>query len=228
MEVEADPTVDRMQRLLDAWEVADDGRAVFLDCYLTMTRAVHAELGVGFFDDDAWVRSLLERFADYYFASIDGGPEVIDIPAPWVLAHAAAVGHDAAPIQLLLAGVNAHINYDLVLTLVDVLDEEWRRLGDEDRARRRADYDRINDVIEATADAVQDDVLERRTGWLDLIDRGLGGWDEFLAVRLLTSWRSNVWREAVAMLDLDDPVARETRRDRLSRQCTRRASWLLI
>ena len=228
MEVEADPIVDRMQRLLDEWEVAGDGRAVFLDCYVTMTRAVHAELDDGFFDDDAWVRSLLERFADYYFDSIDGGPDAVEIPAPWGLAHAAAVGHDAAPVQLLLAGINAHINYDLVLALVDVLDDEWPRLDSVGRARRRADYDRINEVIEATADTVQDHVLERRSPWLDLFDRSLGRWDETLAVRLLSSWRSRVWQEATKVLDLDEPAARTARTARLSQRCARRATWLLL
>jgi branched-chain amino acid aminotransferase len=37
------------------------------------------------------------------------------------------------PLQLLIAGVNAHINYDLVATVVDVLDDEWR-----DARRRRS------------------------------------------------------------------------------------------
>lgn len=228
MEVETDPIVARMQRMLDEWDAAGDGRAVFLDCYLVMTRAVHAELDRGRFHDGPWVRSLLDHFARYYFDSIDGGPHVIEIPAPWALAHAAAVGDDAAPIQLLLAGVNAHINYDLVLTLVDLLDAEWAGLAPTDRARRRADYDRINEVIESTADAVQDEVLERRTGWLDLLDRGLGRWDELVAVRLLASWRARVWDEAVTMLELEDPSDREIRRERLSRRCVRRASWLLV
>ena len=48
--------------------------------------------------DGDWVGRLLDRFAEYYFDSIDGGPEGRPVPSPWVLAHAAAIG---APLMLL-------------------------------------------------------------------------------------------------------------------------------
>jgi hypothetical protein len=221
-------TLDRMASQLSEWEHRGDGRAVFLDCYRNMTEAVLDSVERDEFVDGVWVSALLDRFAGYYFDSIDGGPDVRPIPSPWVLAHAAAVGNDASALQLLLAGVNAHINYDLVLTLVDVLDDEWVDLGDRGRAHRRADYDRINVVIADTADRVQDDVLERRSPWLDAFDRGLGRWDERTAVRLLTTWRTRVWRQATELLDGDDPAERAGRAAAIERQCTRRARWLLL
>lgn len=158
--------VDRMAAQLAAWEASEDGRAVFLDCYARMTEAVVRRVDERGFDDPVWVARLMDRFADYYFDSIDGGPDGRPVPEPWVLAHAAAVGHDAHPIQLLLAGVNAHINYDLVATLVDLLDDEWHGGDEVAVARRRHDYDTINDVIAATADLVQDEVLGRRVRWM--------------------------------------------------------------
>ena len=208
------------------WDQCGDGRAVFLDCYARMTDAVVTAVRKDCFDDGDWVLLLLERFASYYDASIDGGDSGAIIPEPWVLAHAAAVGNDAHPMQLLLAGVNAHINYDLVLTLIDLLEPEWPTLDDAAVERRRQDYDAINQVIAETADLVQDRVLERRAPWLDLLDRGLGRWDERLAVRLLGGWRSRVWRQTTELVELDT-VERAERLGAIERQCTRRARLLL-
>lgn len=219
--------VDRMESLLAVWEAGNDGRAVFLDCYLHMTRAVHGRLGGDGFCDPAWVARLLDRFADYYFMSLDGGEENREIPAPWILAHAAAVGYDATGLQLLVAGVNAHINYDLVLALVDTLDHEWPALDAHGRELRQRDYDEINAVIADTVDLVQDRVVERRAPVLELFDRALGRWDERLAVRMLVRWRTRVWRRAVTVLEMNDPDDRRRELAALERQCERRALWLL-
>lgn len=210
-----------------AWDQSGDGRAVFLDCYARMTEVVVGAVRSDRFHDGDWVLLLLERFASYYDASIDGGDGGVFVPEPWVLAHAAAVGNDAHPMQLLLAGVNAHINYDLVLTLIDLLEPEWPRRDESSIERRRLDYDEINHVIAETADLVQDRVLERRVPWLQLLDRGLGRWDERMAVRLLGSWRTRVWRQSVTLLDLDDLDDRRVRTTAIERQCARRARLLL-
>lgn len=217
-----------MAAQLAAWEDTVDGRAVFLDCYLRMTGAVLDRIDQHGFDDPVWVAGLLDRFAGYYFDSLDGGPHERPIAEPWVLAHAAAVGHDAHPFQLLIAGVNAHINYDLVATVVDVLDDEWHHLDPTGREVRRHDYDVINDVIAATADLVQEHVLVRRVKWMGVADRMLGRWDERAAVKLLATWRTQVWRHSMELLDEPDPTRREERLRRLEHQCTRRARWLLL
>lgn len=219
---------DRMAAQVAAWDAAADGRAVFLDCYRHMTDAVVERCAGGDFVDGDWVLGLLDRFAEYYFVSIDGGPDAVRVPEPWVIAHAAAVGNDASTLQLLLAGVNAHINYDLVLTLVDVLDDEWSRADAGLRDARRADYDTINTVIAETADIVQDGVVERRAPWMALLDSSFGRWDERVVVRLLSRWRTQVWRHAEEMLSHADPAERARVADRIEQQCVRRARWLLL
>ena len=215
-----------MDRLLDEWTDSADHRAVFLDCYARMTRAMGRELASGGFDDSAWVEALLDRFAIYYFDSLDawerGDPRT---PTPWVIAHETAVRRRASPAQLLLAGVNAHINYDLVLTMVDVLEPECPTSASAERRHR--DYDRVNDVIAATADEVQDQVLERYLPWTAGLDVAMGPLDEWLAVRLLTAWRADVWRHAVRLLD-DDAEQRRRVVARRAAQCERRSRWVLL
>jgi hypothetical protein len=221
------PALDRMRAQIEVWDAMGDGRAVFLDCYSRMTEAVAAAIAADRFVDAAWVSALVDRFAGYYFDSIDGGDRQVPVPEPWVLAHAAAVGNDASALQLLLAGVNAHINYDLVLTLVDLLGPEWHELDAARRAERRADYEVVNRIIVETADLVQDEVLERRAPALDIVDRALGRWDERAATRLLTAWRTRVWRDAMELLDENDE-RRAEHVAHIERVCARRARWLLL
>ena len=215
-------TEQRMEHLLTSWQDLRDGRAVFLGTYALMTRAMVSQLEDGRFEDRAWVTELLDRFAGRYFDALDGfeaGRK--DTPPVWADAHRAAVSGAAPPHRLLLAGVNAHINYDLVLTVAGLLAGSG---GDPEL--RRGDYERVNDVIGATADAVQDEVLERWVPWTAPVDRWLGRVDEWAAVRLLTSWRSAVWDQAVGLMQLP-PVAQERVVVSLSQRCCRRGRRIL-
>ncbi|MBX3314075.1 MAG: hypothetical protein KF906_07125 [Actinobacteria bacterium] len=218
----------RMEGLLGQWEEHEDRRAVFLDCYARMTRAMCASLDDETFDDPAWVSELLDRFAVHYFDAVerwDAGGD--DVPTPWGIAFEAAAAGDRSVLQLLLVGVNAHINYDLVLTLVELLDPVWGELDAELLASRRRDYDRVNDVIAATADEVQDMVVERHAPRLDIVDTMFGRADEWMAVRLLSSWREDVWRHASSLLD-GDAASRPQRLDRRARGCVRRSRIILV
>jgi hypothetical protein len=109
--------------------------------------------------------------------------------------------------------VNAHINYDLVLTLVDLLDGEWAGHDERSLGIRRRDYDRVNDVITATVDEVQDEVLERHAPALDVVDRILWRADEWLAVRIL---------------EHGEPSARPEHFGRCARSCSRRSRIILL
>ena len=50
-------------------------------------------------------------------------------------------------LQNLLLGINAHINYDLVLTIYDMPAPEWERLTEEQRRRRFQDHCTVNVII---------------------------------------------------------------------------------
>lgn len=221
-------SLQRMDEQLGLWDEAHDRRAVFLDCYARMTRAMGRELDAGGFEDTLWVEQLLDRFADYYFDALDlWEREDPTTPRPWVIAHEASRRRFVTPAQMLLVGVNAHINYDLVLTLVDLLAEQWSQLTRDERSARRRDYDTVNDVIAVTADEVQDDVLERYMPWTDVFDKVMWRTDEWMAVRLLRSWRRDVWKHAGRLLD-EELDRREHSIMRRSTQCERRARLILM
>ncbi len=203
------PVLTRMTAQIVRWEACADQRAVFLACYCLMTRNTLGAVTDGEFADPVWVGRLLDCFADYYFVALDAYErDPAAAPKVWQIAYHAARDPDATALQRLLLGVSAHINYDLVLTLVDLLDAEWSGLSPARRAARYADFRHVNAIIGRTIDAVQDQVLEPAMPIMALFDQLLGPVDELLVSRLITGWRENVWRHAVALLDAADATDR--------------------
>jgi hypothetical protein len=132
---------EKMRLLVQDWKAASDRRAIFLHCYWLMTCNMLEAIQTGEFRDRDWVSGLLHRFTDYYFDALSAYEQSDPAtPAIWLHAHQAARSPEVLVLQNLFLGINAHINYDLVLTLVEVLDVEWDLLDDEQRKRRYADH----------------------------------------------------------------------------------------
>lgn len=199
-----DLIVARMQSLIQQWEERSDHRAEFLRCYLMMTHNVLTAIQHEEFSDSAWVNRLLERFANYYFVALeDYEQSPASAPAVWQLAHGAAHDPDCSVFQILLLGINAHINYDLVLALVDLLRPEWANLTEEQRATRYADHCHVNNVIGRTVDAVQNQLIDPVMPILNLFDHLLGPIDEIMVSHLIAHWRETVWHNANRLLATD-------------------------
>jgi hypothetical protein len=203
----------RMAGLIREWEAAADRRALFLTCYAMMTRNVLSAIDAGDFRDPPWVSGLLDRFAGYYFAALASDEsQVASTPEAWRLAFDAARDPDLEVMQHLLLGINAHINYDLVLCLGDVLAPEWQALSADDRHARYLDHCHINDIIGRTIDAVQDQIVDRYAPWMKVVDAALGRLDEWLVLQMIARWRDQVWALAVQRVELPDEAAREAHR----------------
>lgn len=225
---EKPPVLARMTTLVDRWEAAHDRRAIFLGCYRLMTRNMLEAIDAGRFQDDAWVSQLLHRFADYYFDALDlYDQQRLDTPAVWQIAFNATRDEDVTTLQHLLLGVNAHINFDLVFTLVDQLAPEWAALTDEQRAQRHADHTLVNRIIGETIDVVQDQVIESFSPWTNWLDKLLGPVDEWLTSRLISHWREEVWDNAVRYLEAATPEERDALRQRVEEQAVRLGSDML-
>ena len=220
--------VDRMNRLVHQWEAQQDRRAIFLNCYALMTQNMWLALVEGRFRDPDWVTILLNRFADYYFNGLEAyerrDPAT---PAVWLLAYEATTRPQPRALQHLLLGVNAHINYDLTLTLVELLGPTWTTLTDEQRQQYQHDFDLVNVIIKGTINQVQDEVLERHDwlmAWVDLLG---GPLDEWFTGWLITGWRDEVWREAMNMMACADAAAQEQCRLNLETTSLERGRWIL-
>ncbi len=222
------PVIQRMDEMAQQWEQRSDRRCFFLRCYSLMTGNTLRALDEDQFHDPQWVSRLLHLFADYYFLAL-AAYEQNDARTPtvWRLAHDAAAQQQTQVLQDLLLGINAHINYDLVLTLVDMLEPEWATLSPEQRRQRYEDHCHVNTIIAATVDSVQDQVVTPDSRWLGVVDWVLGPLDEHMAARLIRLWREAVWQQAMQMLDAADPDERADLRRLLAVQSLERSEQIL-
>lgn len=220
--------ISRMKQQADSWAAAQDHRSVFLECYSLMTGNMLVAIDEGRFKDGVWAKKLLLRFADYYFIALDAyGCTDEECVTVWTYAHDCSCKKDLHVLQHLLLGINAHINYDLVLSLVDLLEPEWEMLSESERRDRYDDHCLVNKVIAATIDTVQDTVVERYDPKMDIIDRVLGRLDERLLSALINRWRQEVWDKAMRFLETA-PEEREKLRLELEESVMKKARWILI
>ncbi len=213
---------DRLGRLERLLVDDDDRRAVFLTVYTEMTAHTMAAVEANEFEDPEWTERYLVTFAEYYrraFRAFERGTFAA-VPDPWLVAFGTAVRDEALVVQDALLGINAHIGYDLALTLTDV--------GiDPDRPRKYADHRHV-DVILARLVRVQRELLaERYAPGLSRVGEELRGLDERWSASALRAARETAWRTAVVRTDARrDAVDRYTRWF-LSRTATGGAALLL-
>jgi hypothetical protein len=221
--------IQRMQAQVSAWEETADRRTIFLSCYMLMTGNMLKALDGGEFIDARWVDELLHHFADYYFEALDLYEQDRQTAPPvWQLAFNATHAPQTLVLQNLILGVNAHINYDLVLTLVDMLEPEWMDLSEKRRKDRYADHCQVNDIIGRTIDAVQDQIVEQAEPTMNIIDVALGPVDEWLTSRLISHWREQVWQNALRLVKTPDPGLRERVRLQIEATALERAEAVLF
>jgi hypothetical protein len=194
-----------------------------------MTGSMVDAIDAGEFKDPVWVSMLLGRFAEYYFEGLDRCECCADDrPMVWDFTHRASKNCDLHVMQHLLLGINAHINYDLVLTLREILADEWPNANDELRSLRLQDHHTVNDIIARTIDTVQDNIIEVASPIMDILDKIMGRVDEYLLSRLIKSWRTDVWNEAMQMLNAQDPAHEVLLRSRLEQKVILRAHHILL
>lgn len=219
--------LDTMQTHIDRWEQAHDQRVIFLTCYAMMTQNMLSALERGEFADRVWVSALLHRFAEYYFEALDAYEQRADVPQVWQQAFETCTRPRVHVIQHLLLGVNAHINYDLVWVLVEMLRDEWPNLSPEQARARYTDHLHVNQVIYETLDRVQDEVVERYSKSMDIVDKLFLRADEWLLYRLIRAWREQVWHNAHALMACDAAQVPQVRAD-ITARAVRRGQAMLM
>jgi hypothetical protein len=192
----------KMSDLLTTWEAANDRRSIFLSCYKMMTHNVVAAIRANEFEDTRWVATLMDNFAVFYFQALNAYENKPDSPPDvWRIAFIAAqTPHTHALVNLVL-GVNAHINYDLVFALSELLADEWEQASPAQRQMRYRDHCRINAIISNTIDEVKDQVIDRYQPVIGMVDKVFGPLDDFMTSLLISEWREEVWKHAIRLLD---------------------------
>ncbi len=200
---------DRMAGLLADMDGAGDPARFFLGTYLRTTRAVGDAIAGGRFEDGAWVSAWVVDFADRYLSALVAERSGRgSVPRPWQRAFGA--DPSVRPEGHVLLGMNAHINYDLPLSLLALLspaDFDDADLCD----RRRRDHERIDGVLASRVSA-EDVALQRAGSRRTVLDRLAAPVNRQAARTLLREARRKVWRNATVL-----DAARREGPDRLAR-----------
>lgn len=204
------PALRRMHNQLKVWEAGRDRRAIFLGCYYLMTINMYQALAQKQFIDTPWVRRWLEHFSDFYFAALSAyEKKAPNIPSPWKMAFDTAKDPNSFVLQLLLLGINAHINFDLILALSNMIGGEWSILSRNKKEARYRDFCMVNQIISSTIDIVEDQVIKPYIPMYGIADDLLGPINEWVTQGFITSWRDRVWRLAVHYAETPDQLDRQ-------------------
>ncbi len=162
-------------RLLGAGIPAEDGVADFHRMYLHVTELVGAAAAARSFQDAAFMERLDCVFAGLYLDACRATDQ--SRSSAWQPLFALRAQPGTASLQYALAGMNAHINFDLGLALVRTCRQLGRTL---DSPGVRADFLVVNEILAAAVQAVRESYV---AGVALYVDRAaspvldvVGGW----------------------------------------------------
>lgn len=175
---------------------ANDAAGHFPAMYARVTDRIRSEVAAGRFEDGDAMVEFAQAFASRYLLPLSGSASM---PTCWRSAHDESGNERLLIVQHLLLGINAHVNHDLPLVVVQLADER----GDIDALR--GDFDSINTVLAETMPIVLRD-LGRVSRWVNLL-AARGGRRVFkfsLEVARHQAWRS---AQGLAVLDTEQRAA---------------------
>jgi hypothetical protein len=209
----------RVPPLLDSNPLAD-----FNKLYLTITENVLERLYAGKFKDPAFLARLDVEFAARYFDALRYWTDDSSAcPGVWAGLFSRVPGPDARALPSAVAGVNAHINFDLPFALVTTFDH----LGSDpvDGSDQHHDYLQVNDIFAEEIPGLRRGYLDR---WQLLIDTMNGDLDDWWQGEMVEYTRNVAWRNAQKIWAIrHDMEALKRERSRLDHTATGLGKLLL-
>jgi hypothetical protein len=175
----------------------DDGVACFNRLYRAVTESVD-ETTAEDFADARFVRWLDVAFANLYFHAL--AAFVLRrgrVPHAWLPLFRARSQPGIAPLQFALAGMNANINRDLSVALVQTCSA--RAVEPRHGSPQHADFGRVNRLLEEVEARVKH---EYAVGLVGVADEALGRLDDVLAIWKVTAAREAAWVQAETLWHL--------------------------
>jgi hypothetical protein len=175
-----------------------DGVAHFNRMYLKVTEDVNEAAKGRDFEDPVFLERLDVVFANLYFRAVDAyDHDPASCPRAWVPLLQTRTNRRIAPIQFALAGMNAHINRDLVVAIVQACSELGREPGHATAMYR--DFRHVNQLLADAQEAVEPWF---KRGILGLVDRVLGRADEVAQIWSIERAREAAWVQAETLWKL--------------------------
>jgi hypothetical protein len=175
---------------------ASDGVACFNRMYLGVTQGVQAKLQGGLFSDPEFMTRLDVVFAGRYFAAVDATSGAQSTPVVWEPLFAARTSTGIEPVQFALAGMNAHINFDLPMAVVATCAELNTA---PDAGTHHQDYMIVDELLDSAEQSVRQSF---EPADVVAVDRHVDS-----VLNIICNWNINAardaaWNTALALWDI--------------------------
>ncbi len=187
-----------------------DGVASFTRIYGIVSKNVFEKIGKRFFPDEEFLDRLDVSFANRYLAALRAYHTGTGrVPKSWKVLIERRSMPDVTPLQFAVAGVNAHINFDLAPAVVATCEELGRKPTSGGQKRS---YDRVNDIFAEEMGKIREHLQGQLLDW---IDAELGRADDIVGEWSIEAARGHAWNVALMLwsmreFDFGEDVLLET------------------
>lgn len=193
-------TIDDVLERMAAIEGAlppTDGVAYFNRMYRKVTEEVHAAVQGRRFEADPFLERLDVAFAGLYFSAVGQWVRGEQVARAWRPLFEQRDRPDRYPIQFALAGMNAHINHDLPVAVVQTCAE--MSLQPEDASPPYHDFNATNDILGSVEGSIK---TWFEGGLMASMDVALGKIDDALEMFSISAARRLAWENAQLLWSL--------------------------
>lgn len=187
--VKSIPDVLTVMQGIDAALPDDDGLKWFNYLYMKVTESIDTKPPAEGWEDPAWLARLDVVFAGLYFTAVAAWERDPDsAPGAWIPLFEARNKPGIQRLQFALAGMNAHINRDLQVALVQTGKE--LEIPPQSGTPEYRDYERVNTILEQVEGQVKQ---EFATGAVGKISDDLGAIGDVIAMWNIRTARETAW-----------------------------------
>lgn len=176
--------------------------AYFAILYHDVTVAVRDAILEQRFEDNPRMEKLDVIFANHYFDAYKAYHEDTYVSQCWKLAFESTTHFQPTILQHILAGMNAHINFDLSQAVIDTADDDTTSL--------KNDFLLVNTILSEQVDAIQDK-LAKIWPIMRLLDWIAGKTDEAVIDFSMVKAREAAWKHAEVLFELSEEKRSEYR-----------------
>lgn len=198
-------TIDDVLRIMGQIDdLLDDGDGLkwFNRLYMMVTKEVDFSPPPGGWEDTDWLLRLDVVFAGLYFRAVAGFLDGSgDTPSSWRALMEARYQAGIDRILFALAGMNAHINHDLALALLET--DRERNVVPQNGSPQHTDYESVNELL--------DHVMPAALQMLAVGILGMAAQDSGKIGRVLAFWnickaRDLAWNFSNSLRGLPEPA----------------------
>jgi hypothetical protein len=167
-----------IMQTIDTLTVDADGLHWFNWLYFQVTKAVEDRINTGGFTDAAFLSELDVQFAQLYFDALKASLVNAALPECWQTLFTVRGQTSLTRIQCALAGINAHINHDLSIAIVNTFLAS--NLAPWHGAIQYTDYTSLNSTLDSLIDEAKQTLNVRLPGDTlpdaSLLENTIAGW----------------------------------------------------